>query len=188
MHPYTWVIVACWAVFIIYWIAASFNVKRDTRRTGFLRWAGGRVLIFFLIALVLSNAPILRDALNDRLFTGSAAGWAGACLAVLGVGFAVWARIYLGRDWSSHPDIKEDHELVTGGPYAYVRHPIYTGIILALVGTALAITAFWAAILIIVIGLFLWRIPIEERYMMRLFPDRYPAYRARTKRLIPFVW
>jgi protein-S-isoprenylcysteine O-methyltransferase Ste14 len=117
-----------------------------------------------------------------------ALGWLAAIFAVLGVAFAVWARVYLGRNWSPSPAVKEKHELVKGGPYAYVRHPIYTGILIAAFGTALAGALFGVIVLIFGSALFLVRIRKEEKIMLELFPNEYPLYQKRTKRLIPFLW
>ncbi len=112
----------------------------------------------------------------------------GAVLCVAGIAFAIWARWHLGRNWSATPSIKEGHELVASGPYRFVRHPIYTGIILALLGSALTNSVIWVAFFIIFTINFIARIPIEERYMLQLFPGEYPEYKKRTKALIPFVW
>jgi protein-S-isoprenylcysteine O-methyltransferase Ste14 len=147
------------------------------------------VLLFVILAVAAAHFPAIAAFLTAPVFFAAPlAGWIGAACAVLGIGFAVWARAHLGRDWSSHPDVKEGHELVTSGPYAYVRHPIYTGVILAAIGSAIGTNYFWMLIVLAVVVMFLLRIPKEEGYMMELFPEQYPAYRARTKRLIPFIW
>jgi protein-S-isoprenylcysteine O-methyltransferase Ste14 len=115
-------------------------------------------------------------------------GWAGALLTAIGIGFAIWARLNLGRNWSSHPAMKEHHELVTTGPYAYVRHPIYTGIMLAALGTAIMSSIFGVGMLIFISIFFALRINKEEKIMLELFPEQYPIYQKHTKRLVPFVW
>ena len=84
--------------------------------------------------------------------------------------------------------MKEHHELVTTGPYAYVRHPIYSGILLTALGTALAGTGFGIGVFVFGSIIFLSRIGTEEKIMLGLFPNEYPTYQARTKRLVPFVW
>ncbi len=84
--------------------------------------------------------------------------------------------------------MKIDHELVTSGPYQYVRHPIYTGVLTALFGSGLVNGPFWMVVFVTGALVFAWRIRLEESYMMELFPDQYPEYRARTKALIPAVW
>ncbi len=84
--------------------------------------------------------------------------------------------------------MKVGHELVMSGPYAFVRNPIYTGLSLALLGTGLALGPLWMMVFVVVMVMFLWRIHVEDGYMMELFPEAYPAYRAKIKALIPGVW
>jgi protein-S-isoprenylcysteine O-methyltransferase Ste14 len=117
-----------------------------------------------------------------------ALGWVAAALTLLGTLIAVWARIHLGRNWSAAPAVKEKHELVVGGPYRFVRHPIYTGVLLAMLGVALTGSFFTIGILAVASVMVFRRIGKEEAIMLELFPGDYPAYQARTKRLIPFVW
>ena len=109
-----------------------------------------------------------------------------ACLA--GFAFAVWARIELGRNWGMPMSLKEGHELVTAGPYAYVRHPIYGGILLAVLGSALAESPAWLVLLAIFSVYFLYSAKTEEGLMRTLFPGQYPDYVRKTKMLIPFVF
>ena len=100
---------------------------------------------------------------------------------------AVWARVYLGRNWGQPQTLRNDHELVTRGPYHLVRHPIYSGIVLALFGTALAYP-FWFIILFGVGPFFIYSTYVEERALYERFPDAYRAHRTRTNRLVPFIW
>jgi protein-S-isoprenylcysteine O-methyltransferase Ste14 len=102
--------------------------------------------------------------------------------------FAVWARVYLGRNWSSAPTIKEGHQLIRGGPYRFVRHPIYTGILLALVGTVLANGKVRGALAVVLIW-FAWTVKsrMEEEFMMRTFGAEYEEYRRTTGGLIPRI-
>jgi protein-S-isoprenylcysteine O-methyltransferase Ste14 len=114
--------------------------------------------------------------------------WVGAAVTAAGLLFAVWARRHIGRNWSGIVTLKKDHELVTSGPYALVRHPIYTGLVLAFAGSAVA-RAEWRGVLAVVIVLWaLWRkLRVEERWMREQFGDAYEAYRRRVSALIPFV-
>lgn len=109
-------------------------------------------------------------------------------VTLLGAAFAIWSRVTLGRNWSSVPQVKEQHELVVKGPYRIVRHPIYTGLILTVVGTALAldkgIGLFMAAL---VFASYWLKSRVEEKLMMEAFPDQYPEYRRRVKALIPGI-
>ena len=112
----------------------------------------------------------------------------GVILCAAGIAIAIWARVYLGRNWSGTPSIKEGHELVTSGPYRFVRHPIYTGMILAFLGSALVAGIIWSVVFLFFTINFLYRIPVEERYMTQLFPDQYPEYKKKTRALVPFIW
>ncbi|HWD75663.1 MAG TPA: isoprenylcysteine carboxylmethyltransferase family protein, partial [Solirubrobacteraceae bacterium] len=111
----------------------------------------------------------------------------GVILFVSGLGLAVWARIHLGRNWGMPMTEKDEPELVTSGPYRFIRHPIYSGILLAILGTALATDLYWLIVFGVSSVYFVYSATVEERLMTTSFPTAYPGYRAKTKMLIPFV-
>jgi protein-S-isoprenylcysteine O-methyltransferase Ste14 len=170
-----------WVVFWIYWLAASVGVKTGTTRWG--RFAGVRVaailIILFLVRLRVFKG---HGSAHDPWLLGI-----GLALFVLGLGLAVWARVYLGRNWGMPMSEKADPELVTTGPYSKVRHPIYSGIILAMVGTTVAISLYWLIAVVLLGAYFIYSAFMEERYMAGRFPDTYPQYKQSTKMLIPFI-
>jgi protein-S-isoprenylcysteine O-methyltransferase Ste14 len=129
------------------------------------------------------------EVFDRRIFPSSgAASWIGLCLCAGGVAFAIWARRTLGTNWSGNPSIKEGHELVQSGPYRLARHPIYTGLIAAVLGTQLGGGRVRELVILLGSLAVVWvKIRVEERLMMRQFPAAYPRYRERTKALIPFV-
>jgi protein-S-isoprenylcysteine O-methyltransferase Ste14 len=188
------VILLSWALFLLVWLGLSFFVKRDVRGGRSARVYQLRVLILAIVIIVIRSSR--RHHAGANLFSNRLALfvptppllWIGAALTAIGISLAIWARLYIGRNWSPRPAKKEEHELVTGGPYAFVRHPIYTGIIVAALGTALTGTIFGAILFIAAAALFVSRVGKEERIMLELFPGAYPSYQSRTKRLIPFVW
>lgn len=203
MSFFSIIVVSSWVVFLLVWGIGAFNVKKDIMHRGL--WGGGHAgLVIRALCAVVLVALLVRhffyrdtytahrslfDHFGNDLFTAQPALQAlGALICVAGIALAIFARFYLGRNWSSHPALKAEHELVTGGPYAYVRHPIYTGLLLAVVGSALTSNPLWLLVFVPVLGLFLWRIPVEEKLMREQFPNQYPAYQKRTKALIPFVW
>ena len=199
MISFDTVILSSWGVFLLVWGVTALGVKRDVRRGGFASvwssaWPMRLLVALFLLAAAFRFEARARPrrtsvASHAALFVPSAAlGWTGAALVVIGIGFAIWARVVLGRNWSPRPSVKEHHELVTGGPYAYVRHPIYTGMLVAAFGSALTGSIYAIGVLVLMSALFLSRIPREETIMLDLFPNEYPPYQARTKRLIPLVW
>jgi protein-S-isoprenylcysteine O-methyltransferase Ste14 len=176
-----------WGIWIAYWLISSFNVKKNLRLSG--SWAKTWVLRVAVIIAIL----ILLGQFGPRNFLNyqpsAAIATLGVILCGLGLAFAIWARVHLGRNWSGVPSLKEDHELITSGPYSFVRHPIYTGAITALFGTALALgSLFWYIFFLAISIMFIWRIPVEEQLMMETFPNQYPEYKKRAKALIPFVW
>jgi protein-S-isoprenylcysteine O-methyltransferase Ste14 len=199
MITYEGVIRWSWAAFLLVWVLSAFGVKRDIRGPGFssvwsrfwaMRLAATVLVVFFAMRLV-RRAGSATGYFSNRasLFAPPPAlGWTAAVMTALGIGLAIWARVFLGRNWSPRPAVKEHHELVTAGPYVYVRHPIYTGILLAALGTALTGTVFGIGVFVFTSIVFLSRIGKEEKIMLDLFPNEYPAYQARTKRLVPFVW
>ena len=182
MHAVDIVIGAGWVVFWIYWIAASVGVKAG--RTRWTRFAGIRVVVI-LAALLLLRLGVFkghRAVTVDPWLQGI-----GLALFVLGLALAVWARIYIGQNWGMPMSEKADPELVTTGPYSAIRHPIYSGIILAMIGTTLAVSLYWLIAVVLVGAYFLYSATMEERYMTEVFPDAYPRYKQSTKMLIPFV-
>lgn len=186
-----WLILVSWLVFIVYWAIMAVGVKRNigTRPWGKEVW--WRVVIVVVAWLVL-RVPALRHALRDMYQYlaggGMALGLAGAVLCALGLGLAIWARVYLGRNWGMPMSRKENPELVTGGPYAYVRHPIYTGILIAMLGSAMGGTVIWAIPLVLGAAYFVYSARNEEKLMLEQFPEQYPAYMKRTKMLLPFIF
>jgi protein-S-isoprenylcysteine O-methyltransferase Ste14 len=108
-------------------------------------------------------------------------------LLLLGLALAVWARLYIGRNWGAPMSHKDEPELVTTGPYRRIRHPIYTGLILAVLGTALATTLYGLIVAAVLGGFFVYSATREEAYLTEQFQDTYRAYKHSTKMLIPFV-
>lgn len=178
-------LLVCWSVFFLYWIISAIGVKKNVNSSEWRRNAKIRILVIVVAIVLMTISSFWR--LDEYQFSQSVR-MIGVALCVIGIAFAIWARRHLGKNWSGTPSMKEGHELVTSGPYRLVRHPIYTGALLALFGSALAGGVIWFAVFIILSGNFLSRVPVGEKYMMQLFPDKYPEYKKRTRALIPFVW
>lgn len=185
-----WLIAASWLVFIAYWLISARSAKRNIGSRLWKPQIGLRVGIIVCVVLVL-QVPGLRHALwQARQYLdegGPAVACAGAALCVLGMSFAIWARVYLGRNWGMPMSRKEDPELVTGGPYAYVRHPIYGGLLIAMLGSAIGGMIVWLIVVILCAVYFVYSARNEERLMREQFPEQYPAYMKRTKMFVPFV-
>lgn len=127
--------------------------------------------------------------LNDRMFPWAPwEFWLAALMTVSGLGFTVWARLHIGRNWSGTVTIKQSHDLVTTGPYSFVRHPIYTGLLLAFVGSAIARDEWRGVVAVVIAWMALWRkFRLEEWWMLELFGEQYTTYRQRVPALIPFT-
>lgn len=188
MMPITWwIVVGAWAAFLIYWIYSSFSVKRTVRRN----WVFFYIRVVVIIAAVWyvgTYKPTPGQVYVPEAAMNPVLGMIGAALAVIGVAYAIYARYYLGRNWGMPMAVKEAPELVTTGPYATVRHPIYTGVILAILGSTLTGGWWWLVIFVISTAYFIYAAMREEKEMAKTFPDTYPAYKARTKMLIPYVF
>lgn len=182
MHVIDVIILVGWAVFWVFWFAAAIGVKAGKNRWG--QFAGIRVLAILVFLLVF----------HLRVFKGNGSTsnpWLqgiGTAIFVLGLGLAVWARLYIGRNWGMPMSRKDDPELVTSGPYRTVRHPIYSGILLGAVGTAVAVSLYVLVLAAVMGAYFVYSAVMEERWMAERFPDTYPAYKRSTKMLIPFIF
>jgi protein-S-isoprenylcysteine O-methyltransferase Ste14 len=187
MTIFNWIILSLWLTFIASWAIAAIGAKRNLN-PGYGQRAL-RVGIFVLI-LIAFRIPVLGQALRlaqAEQAGNSLMGALGAALVALGIGCALIARYYLGRNWGMPMSRKENPELVTDGPYALIRHPIYTGMILAMLGSAIGESVYWALPLLLFGGYFVYSARQEEELMRAQFPDQYPAYMQRTKMLVPFV-
>ncbi|HEX9220731.1 MAG TPA: isoprenylcysteine carboxylmethyltransferase family protein [Gemmatimonadaceae bacterium] len=184
----TTTIATLWGIWLLGWlITARATAKSVVEQPGSSRLAHS---LFMLIgALLLFFRPRGLGGLMQPLLRTPWIGWAGVALVAIGLGFAGWARFHLGRLWSGRVTLKEDHAIIRTGPYGIVRHPIYTGLVLALVGTALAqgTVPALAGLVLIVIGLLI-KIRQEERLLTDHFGAAYEAYRADVRALIPYVW
>ena len=182
MHAVELVFAVAWAAFWLYWLVAALSMKRG--RVPWSRVVGIRAVIVVLVVLLVRSRAFRGNGLHtDPLRAGL-----GLFLLFVGLGFAVWARMHIGRNWGTPMTQKEEPELVTSGPYHLVRHPIYSGILVAGVGTAIALGWFWL-IAVSVAGIyFLYSATVEERYLTGEFPDAYPAYKHSTKMLVPFIF
>jgi protein-S-isoprenylcysteine O-methyltransferase Ste14 len=178
VHVLRTAIPVAWVVFWVYWLASAVTVKAGSR-TSRTRLPGLSAVALLVVLRVFRGG---NGVINDPVL-----GAIGAVLFVCGLGLAVWARVYLGRNWGMPMTRKDEPELVTSGPYRFVRHPIYSGILLALLGTALAVNLYVLVAAAIIGAYFVYSAKVEEGLMIDSFPTAYPSYRARTKMLIPFV-
>jgi protein-S-isoprenylcysteine O-methyltransferase Ste14 len=175
-----------WLAWLGYWLAAARDVKPARRQES----QANRLLTIALIApaaVLLAVPGSWLHWLGARFLPDTTiVYWLGLLIVFAGIAFAVWARTHLGRNWSGTVTVKENHELIRSGPYGIVRHPIYTGLLLAMFGTAI-VSGEWRGLLAFcfLTVAFLFKLRREERFMEESFPDTYPGYRAQVPALIP---
>lgn len=181
-------IVVPWIVWVVYWVATSNRVKATARREA------SRSRTLQSIPLIVGGALIVLPDFNR------AAWWfdphslgvpqlAGLAVLLAGLAFSVWARLHLGTNWSVSVTLKEDHELVRSGPYGWVRHPIYTGCLLALVGAVLIGMQWRGAVgLLLIFSSLAYKVRVEESWLSGHFGGAYAQYRRDVAALIPGLY
>ncbi len=180
---------AMWLVWLVYWLLSARGAKRTARsesRLSRLSHVGPLVLVGVLLSSPIGVVPVL-----DERFLPHVEWIYGVAAAVTAAGllFTVWARSWLGANWSATVTVKQGHDLITGGPYALVRHPIYTGALLAIAGSALAVGEWRAVAGLTIAVLAFWRkLVLEERWMLQEFGPAYEEYRRRVPALVPRVF
>ena len=180
---------AVWVAFLAYWRIKAAGTKTTQR----LEPAASRIIraLTFLIVVALLTVPRIPPPwLYRQLWpAGLWPFWIGAAVTVGGLLFAVWARLHLAGNWSSEVTIKQGHELITTGPYAVVRHPIYTGILGGFLGSAIALSQVRGAIGFLLIFVVLWpKLRMEEKWMRSEFGESYATYAHRTAALVPYLF
>jgi protein-S-isoprenylcysteine O-methyltransferase Ste14 len=178
-----------WVAWGALWAVLARDAKkvarREARRAQLLHLVPSALALGLMVA-PLKHVPMLHAAVLPR------AGWmapAGALIVAAGLLFAVWARLSLGRNWSGLVTVQQSHALVRSGAYRLVRHPIYSGLLLALIGNVVAIDA-WRGVL--AVALVLWavqrRVRQEEAFMVETFGGEYENYCGETAAIVPFIW
>ena len=181
-------ITVCWSVFFIVWLLAALFTKRTVYHQGApqrLRYMIPVLLGWYLVFRGYRFRPPFNIHLipqTDAILV------AAAILCLCGLGFCLWSRAVLGRNWSGTVTLKENHELIVRGPYRLVRHPIYTGLLAMLLATWMEQSHIAGMIGFVLVFISFWiKLSGEEELMVNQFPDQYAAYRERVKRIIPFV-
>ena len=177
-----------WGTWALYWWLAARNTKRAIRKESLSS------RLAYLIPLVLAALLLWRSTfpwlyLDKRFLPASpSVFWIGSVITACGLLFCVWARVYLGKNWSGTVTIKEGHELISSGPYALVRHPIYSGLLIALCGSAVA-RGEWRGVLAVgLAACSLWfKLQREEKWLSEQFGESYAAYCQRVAALVPFM-
>jgi len=173
---------ALWATWLAYWIVAA----RSAAHGASFERRGSRLL--HLGAALASLALLVFRPFHLELPGGAVVAAAGDLVTGLGLAFAIWARIHLGQRWSGRVEVKPGHRVVRSGPYAWVRHPIYAGILVAVAGSALVARELTAALAVVIMALaYLRKVRMEEAVLLQSFGPEYQAYQREVKALVPFI-
>jgi protein-S-isoprenylcysteine O-methyltransferase Ste14 len=185
---YALLIPALWIAWTIYWYAARKTDKAVQRRESVISRAAHIIPLGLAVAL-FALPDLWRGWLSLRILPfGFVTYWVGVILLVAGLVFTVSARRHLGGNWSGTVTVKRNHELIRTGPYALVRHPIYTGLLLGFIGSAISLGEVRGVVAVaLVIVAFMLKIRLEERWMTENFGDAYHRYKKEVSGLIPFV-
>ena len=179
-----------WLAWIVVWMLLALRTKRAQQRLTiaqalpYIIPTGLGVYLIFNRPEILKRMGLWWPLLSDQMWLGLL----GVTLTAAGLLFAIWARLYLGQNWSGQVMVKEDHELIRSGPYHFVRHPIYSGILLALAGNTLCLRNLWAFLGLALAWLGLWiKSRLEERFMVATFGTQYEDYRRTTGAILPHL-
>lgn len=179
-----------WLVFGIVWLISAFASKRSIQRQTYASRVLHSSLMLIGLLLIFNFLDFFTHGWLEARVIPKTPPWvlAGAVLALAGVLICFWARATLGSNWSGTVTIKQNHELILRGPYTFVRHPIYTGLLIAFLGSAMVYGCARCFIGVLICGLALWlKSQTEERFMIQQFGEQYAQYRRRTCALVPFV-
>ncbi len=182
------IISVCWIIFGVIWLIAALSTKRSVYRESRLQRLR-YTIVLITGCFLLFRGRQMAYPLNARVVPEmNALALVAVILCVAGLLFCLWARATLGRNWSGNITLKEEHELIVRGPYRLVRHPIYTGLFVMFLATAIVFGRFAGIIGTVLVFVSLWiKLSDEEQLMLKQFGDEYVAYQKRTKRIIPFV-
>jgi protein-S-isoprenylcysteine O-methyltransferase Ste14 len=175
-----------WIIFIAYWVVSAFRTQRTAKKEAFAARYG--IMFLEIVGFVLvfrEDAGI--GVLGEKVFERSyATGITGVALTWAGIALAIWARAHLGQYWSGRITIKEDHKLIRTGPYARLRHPIYSGLDLAVIGSAMAIDRWRcvAGVCVIIVGFWI-KAKREESMLGAQFGSDFEEHRRHTGFLLP---
>lgn len=178
-----------WYVFGFYWLVSSLRLKpiKATEKS-----ADRLVTVIVMVlafGLLFSERTRIGFLQVRFVPTEARIAWAGILLTWLGTAIAIWARYCLGEYWSARVTLKEDHKLIRTGPYAYVRHPIYTGMLLGMIGAALVVGEWRGLVAVLLaLGAHSRKAAREEALLTTEFGSEYLDYRRHTGALFPQFW
>ncbi len=182
---YQWLFPALWWTWLAYWYISAIGVRRAKRSLS--GWARFRLISEVVVAVWLVATPRFSGTwLGAVILPPSRAQfWIGAAVTAAGLGFSVWARVHLGEYWSGNVTLKEGHRLIRSGPYSLVRHPIYTGILFGMIGSAIAIDQVRGVVAVVIIFIsFIGKLHKEEEWLTEEFGEEYLRYKREVRMLL----
>lgn len=181
------IIAACWCIFVFVWLITAFRTKQTAERQSVSSALAHRIPVglgWWLLIVPKWPGPMGRQVIPRTVFSQVIS----AVICVTGLIFTLWARHTLAGNWSSDVTFKQNHELIRTGPYRIVRHPIYTGLLVMCLGTAISVCEVRGGVSLLLVTVGFWiKLSQEERLLLRHFPDAYPAYQREVKALVPFI-
>jgi protein-S-isoprenylcysteine O-methyltransferase Ste14 len=178
-----------WGAWAAYWLASSLSASAPKR----VQDPGAR--LFYRAEMALAAALLWFPNWGFGFLCVPLVPWSeslfvvGAVMVAAGLSFAAWARVHLGKYWSGHVTLKPGHRLIRSGPYAIVRHPIYTGLLLAFIGTAVVIDEVRGVVaVILILEAHIRKLRLEERWLTGEFGSEYDLYKREVKALIPGIY
>jgi protein-S-isoprenylcysteine O-methyltransferase Ste14 len=179
-----------WWLFTAVWLGAAPFAKPTIYKQPVWSRLEQIILGGLGLYLLFGSSRIATSRLNDSIFpVTSGIALCGLFLVVCGIAFAIWARLTLGGNWSGTVTLKEGHRIIQRGPYRIVRHPIYTGLLLALLGSALERGLLRSLLGVLICALGLWlKVLAEEQLLVGNFGEEYLIYRRKVRTLVPYLF
>ena len=185
MTIYAELIAGCWAVYMVYWFVAGIGAKRNAQGGGAQGFV--RALIATAVVIAMRSKVANIEPGSNATIASPAVRMLGVVLCAVGIAYAVWARRHIGQNWGMPMSMKEQPQLVRSGPYSRTRHPIYTGVLVALLGNSLALGPRWLVPTGVALLYLVYAAHKEEDSMLDALPKEYSDYQRKTKMIIPFV-
>lgn len=185
---YAWLMQGMWLVWAVYWMAMGLRGKKVERRESLMQGLSWILPSAVGVAIFMTPDDWYGPLSGLFLHHGRTTFWIGAIFLAFGLGFSVYARHFLGGNWSGAVTVKQNHELVRSGPYRWVRHPIYTGLLIGILASAIAGSQWRDLLAFGVLTAAIWsKLRREERWMTQRFGEEYAAYRRSVRALVPFL-